>query len=82
MLGFIRGSKISQDLKPLFRVEDAAASTPIYLREVGCEGSESTISNCQRGDFYDTAWCGHRHDLAVICDAKGDGKFNPCAAGG
>ncbi|XP_039889739.1 deleted in malignant brain tumors 1 protein-like [Simochromis diagramma] len=39
---------------------------PIWLRHVGCNGSESSLSECDHGEF-GAPGCGHSEDAGVLC---------------
>ena len=46
-----------------------AGSGQIWLDNVGCSGSESSIANCQHGGW-GVENCGHSEDASVICSGK------------
>ncbi|XP_041464645.1 deleted in malignant brain tumors 1 protein-like isoform X2 [Lytechinus variegatus] len=50
-----------------------SGSGPIHLDFVDCEGNETRLDSCQRGDW-DNHFCGHESDAGVICQdgTKGD----------
>ena len=45
-----------------------SGSGQIWLHNVGCSGSESSIKNCLRG--WGVANCGHHEDASVICSGN------------
>ena len=45
-----------------------AGSGQIWLRDVGCDGTEASIYNCFTV-WGDGGWCKHSEDAGVICDA-------------
>ena len=46
-----------------------SGSGQIWLDDVGCSGSESSIINCQHGGW-GVENCGHSEDASVICSSK------------
>ena len=46
-----------------------SGSGQIWLDDVGCSGSESSVINCQHGGW-GVENCGHSEDASVICSSK------------
>ena len=47
-----------------------SSSQVIWLRQVACDGSEPSISNCPRSGWNDTARCTHAEDAGVSCTSS------------
>ncbi|XP_033752445.1 deleted in malignant brain tumors 1 protein-like isoform X2 [Pecten maximus] len=60
MLGYDRGGIALRDAY----FGRGSTDTPILMDEVGCDGSETSILSCTRGQGHD---CGHHEDAGVRC---------------
>ncbi|ESO89532.1 hypothetical protein LOTGIDRAFT_125167, partial [Lottia gigantea] len=42
----------------------------IWLRDLACDGTESSLESCTKSEWNDTASCQHFEDVGVICQPK------------
>ena len=59
-LGFLNGTA----MRPLFEF----SSGPVWLREVGCSGNESKLSQCPHDGVGNVGNCTHAQDAGVQCN--------------
>ena len=55
---------------------------PVFLQEVTCDGTESSLLNCSHLEIGTTRYCSHSHDVGVVCPkgmksciGLGEGRF-------
>ena len=63
-LGFLNGITSTQD-------QVVTDSLPVWLRQVGCLGNESTLSHCRHTGVGNTGNCSHAQDARVKCNPHG-----------
>ena len=39
----------------------------VYLYNLGCYGSESSLLSCSHNGIRTFSWCSHSHDAGVVC---------------
>ena len=39
----------------------------IWLRDLGCTGTEMSIANCSHNGWGSAIWCDHSEDVGVTC---------------
>ena len=49
------------------RAQFGSGTGPVWLRQVGCTGSESKLSHCTHTGASNTLGCSHAQDVAVQC---------------
>ena len=70
---YIFNSRLCTDPLPELTVRYGAGNTtqPILIRDVECEGNETSISECNHPEVNDVGFCTHQADVGVfvkVCD--------------
>ena len=53
------------------------ATGPVWLDNVGCSGTETTLKECPHNGWGNTNCAGHSEDIAVQCDTPASGPPDP-----